>query len=55
MLHEMQARAGVDPATLAGDLAMIEYHKILFYSVSALALLAAGILILLRSRDSLES
>ena len=55
MLDEMQARAGVDPGQLAGDLAIIEHHKIHFHLVSALALIAAALLMLLGSRDSRAS
>ena len=52
MLFEVQARAGVDPATLAADHAMIEYHTILFHVVSALALVAAAVLVSLEWRQS---
>lgn len=55
MLHELQARAGVDPAMLAADHAMIEYHTILFHVVSALALVAAAILVSLGWRQSSAS
>ena len=47
-LDEMQIRAGIDPLALAGDLALIEYQKMVFHSVAVLALAGSGILLLLR-------